>query len=263
LTRGNGQVENLPHPEARSDVAGHERAVSDVLVGGRLTPGDGNGVRTRTVPGSRVWNGGVGDRRRPLFAQHQYVSTQPRQFLASTSACCTQRRTAVSVRPRSRLIPLMLFPDNRTNATISVLNSAVNVRLVRAAIGTPPRAFLPPVLGVFHQTESVMMQWVAQTVAATRAAPRLRKLPRGIGRRRPKPSRLAPNPATPADVQRRLEEDWSPEQIAAWLRREHPTDPNNSPRRSGSTCTSVIRADPARYRGLTQPQQKITQRQQT
>ena len=28
-----------------------------------------------------------------------------------------------------------------------------------------------------------------------------------------------------ADVRGRLEEDWSPEQIAAWLRREHPTDP--------------------------------------
>ena len=43
--------------------------------------------------------------------------------------------------------------------------------------------------------------------------------------RRPKPSRLASNPALLADVRGRLEEDWSPEQIAAWLRREHPTDP--------------------------------------
>jgi len=43
--------------------------------------------------------------------------------------------------------------------------------------------------------------------------------------RRPKPSRLTSNPALLADVRGRLEEDWSPEQIAAWLRREHPTDP--------------------------------------
>jgi len=41
----------------------------------------------------------------------------------------------------------------------------------------------------------------------------------------PKPSRLASNPALLADVRGRLEEDWSPEQIAAWLRREHLTDP--------------------------------------
>lgn len=42
--------------------------------------------------------------------------------------------------------------------------------------------------------------------------------------RRPKSTRLAINPLLLADVRGRLEQDWSPEQIAAWLRREHPTD---------------------------------------
>ena len=41
----------------------------------------------------------------------------------------------------------------------------------------------------------------------------------------PKPSRLASNPALFAEVRGRPEVDWSPEQIAAWLRREHPTHP--------------------------------------
>jgi IS30 family transposase len=44
--------------------------------------------------------------------------------------------------------------------------------------------------------------------------------------RRPKTSCLASNAALRADVRDRLEEDWSPEQIAAWLRREHPANPS-------------------------------------
>jgi IS30 family transposase len=43
--------------------------------------------------------------------------------------------------------------------------------------------------------------------------------------RRPKPSRLAASPALLAAVRDRLERDWSPEQIAASLKRDHPADP--------------------------------------
>lgn len=43
--------------------------------------------------------------------------------------------------------------------------------------------------------------------------------------RRPKPSRLAASPALLAAVRDRLERDWSPEQIAVSLKRDHPADP--------------------------------------
>lgn len=43
--------------------------------------------------------------------------------------------------------------------------------------------------------------------------------------RRPKMSRLASHPELLQVVRERLELDWSPEQIAHWLRREHPQDP--------------------------------------
>jgi len=36
---------------------------------------------------------------------------------------------------------------------------------------------------------------------------------------------LATNVLMLDDVRGRLEQDWSPEQIAGWLRREHPADP--------------------------------------
>lgn len=42
--------------------------------------------------------------------------------------------------------------------------------------------------------------------------------------RRPKVSKLAGSPALLAVVRSRLELDWSPQQIAAWLPRTHPTD---------------------------------------
>jgi IS30 family transposase len=42
--------------------------------------------------------------------------------------------------------------------------------------------------------------------------------------RRPKPSRLASCPELRRLVRERLEQDWSPEQIAVWLKREHPKD---------------------------------------
>lgn len=42
--------------------------------------------------------------------------------------------------------------------------------------------------------------------------------------RRPKMSRLASHPELLQVVRERLESDWSPEQIAHWLRREHPQD---------------------------------------
>jgi IS30 family transposase len=44
--------------------------------------------------------------------------------------------------------------------------------------------------------------------------------------RRPRPSRLASSPALLALVRDRLEEDWSPQQIAVWLRQQHPDDPS-------------------------------------
>lgn len=40
--------------------------------------------------------------------------------------------------------------------------------------------------------------------------------------RRPKVSRLAADPALLADVQGRLEADWSPQQIAVWLKQQYP-----------------------------------------
>ncbi|WP_395245057.1 IS30 family transposase [Agromyces sp. MMS24-K17] len=43
--------------------------------------------------------------------------------------------------------------------------------------------------------------------------------------RRPKTTRLAADPVLLAEVRSKLELDWSPEQIAAWLRRQHPSDP--------------------------------------
>jgi DNA-binding CsgD family transcriptional regulator len=43
--------------------------------------------------------------------------------------------------------------------------------------------------------------------------------------RRPKASRLAASPDLLAAVRDRLERDWSPEQIAVSLKRDHPTDP--------------------------------------
>lgn len=43
--------------------------------------------------------------------------------------------------------------------------------------------------------------------------------------RRPRMSRLASHPELLQVVRDRLESDWSPEQIAHWLRREHPQDP--------------------------------------
>ncbi len=44
--------------------------------------------------------------------------------------------------------------------------------------------------------------------------------------RRPRPSRLASSPGLLALVRDRLEEDWSPQQIAVWLRRQYPDDPS-------------------------------------
>ena len=44
-------------------------------------------------------------------------------------------------------------------------------------------------------------------------------------RRRPKPFRLETHRLLRRQVEARLGEDWSPEQIAGWLRRTHPDDP--------------------------------------
>jgi IS30 family transposase len=44
--------------------------------------------------------------------------------------------------------------------------------------------------------------------------------------RRPKPTRLGSAPVLLAAVRSKLALDWSPEQIAVWLRRQHPTDPS-------------------------------------
>jgi IS30 family transposase len=43
--------------------------------------------------------------------------------------------------------------------------------------------------------------------------------------RRPKASKLAARPALRQVVEQRLRQRWSPQQIAGWLRREHPDDP--------------------------------------
>jgi IS30 family transposase len=42
--------------------------------------------------------------------------------------------------------------------------------------------------------------------------------------RRPKDSKLATNTALREVVAAKLDEDWSPQQISQWLRREHPED---------------------------------------
>jgi IS30 family transposase len=44
-------------------------------------------------------------------------------------------------------------------------------------------------------------------------------------RRRPKPGKLADSPALRAEVEARLELDWSPKQISAWLKREYSDSP--------------------------------------
>ena len=44
-------------------------------------------------------------------------------------------------------------------------------------------------------------------------------------RRRPKPSKLALSPALRAEVEARLELNWSPKQISAWLKREYSDSP--------------------------------------
>ncbi len=46
-----------------------------------------------------------------------------------------------------------------------------------------------------------------------------------LGRaRRPKPSKLAQNPQLRAMVEEKLEEWWSPQQVARWLKRTYPCD---------------------------------------
>jgi IS30 family transposase len=56
---------------------------------------------------------------------------------------------------------------------------------------------------------------------ATRADERAR-----VEARRPRAPRLASDERLRATVLSRLELDWSPQQIAAWLRREHPDEPS-------------------------------------
>lgn len=47
--------------------------------------------------------------------------------------------------------------------------------------------------------------------------------------RRPKTTRFAADPVLCGLVQAKLVQDWSPQQIAVWLRREHPSDPATAP----------------------------------
>jgi IS30 family transposase len=86
--------------------------------------------------------------------------------------------------------------------------------------------------------------WTARTIAAQlgRSASTVsREIARNGGRaayraqtaeaaawqrtRRPKTTRLAADPALRALVHAKLTEDWSPQQISIWLRRQHPDDP--------------------------------------
>jgi IS30 family transposase len=88
-----------------------------------------------------------------------------------------------------------------------------------------PRACQRAIAGLIGRSVSTASREIARSGgrdAYRAAAAKYAAWDRG---RRPKPSRLASNPALLDDVRGRLEEDWSPEQIAAWLRRERPTDP--------------------------------------
>src|SRR4029077_7964753 len=64
-------------------------------------------------------------------ARSSVVSAPSRPRPASTSACSTQRRSAVSVRSSSRATIATLFPLCRTTLTASALNSGVNDRRPR------------------------------------------------------------------------------------------------------------------------------------
>jgi IS30 family transposase len=61
-------------------------------------------------------------------------------------------------------------------------------------------------------------------VAVTRTARWLPMLPLSTGARRPNVSKLAADAGLAGLVAAKLDDDWSPQQIAQWLRREHPGD---------------------------------------
>ena len=73
-------------------------------------------------------------RRRPNSSRSSVVRLPAGPPPASTAACRTQARTALSVRSSSCATTPIDFPLSRTNRTVWVLNSSVNARRFRLAI---------------------------------------------------------------------------------------------------------------------------------
>src|SRR6185503_13617267 len=81
-------------------------------------------------------------RRRANSSRSSVVSAPGRPRPASTSACRTHSRSAVSVRSSSRAIAPTDFPLSRTSRTVSALNSFVNARRLRLAMTHSYRTFV-------------------------------------------------------------------------------------------------------------------------
>src|SRR5216684_2566335 len=81
-------------------------------------------------------------RRRPSSSRSSVVSVPALPRPASTSACCTQRRTAVSARSSSRATAPTDLPLSRISRTVWALNSVVNVRRLRLAMTHSYRTFV-------------------------------------------------------------------------------------------------------------------------
>src|SRR5690349_7426227 len=76
-------------------------------------------------------------RRRASSSRSWLVSAPAGPRPWSTSACCTQLRSAESVRSRSRAISLTVLLLDHTSCTALALNSAVNRRRFRFCMDTP------------------------------------------------------------------------------------------------------------------------------
>ncbi len=112
--------------------------------------------RPPLLPGSPAPAAAPGSRRSRASSSRSAV-VNPDRCPASTSACWTQRRTAVSVRSRSADLPEALArrPDQRDRLP---LNSAVNIRLARCAMWTPARVMLPSSLSVSTKSGQVQQR---------------------------------------------------------------------------------------------------------
>jgi transposase, IS30 family len=120
-------------------------------------------------------------------------------------------RDAGGVRPRAPRprSPLRLSPAEREE-----ISRGISAKLSFAAIG---RLIGRPACTVSREVGRNGGRARYRAVAADRAA--------GARARRPKPAKLATNPALREEVQARLSQRWSPQQIAKRLKVDHPDDP--------------------------------------